>query len=145
MIRQPDHPVNPQSGYVQRFIAELLVAWNEHDLDQIAAFYAEDNEGIDVAQESAQYGLDGVRQMLGGHFHALPDLRFVQDELIVEGDRAAVVWTAHGTHRGSLMHIPASGRPVTSAFRLKNGKISRATYVWDVAGLLRDIGLLPDL
>ena len=56
---------------------------------------------------------------------------------------------AHGTHLGTLMNIPASGRSVSvrgvSVFTLAAGQVSRATYIWDVAGLLRTIGLLPEL
>ena len=65
------------------------------------------------------------------------------------GERVVVVWTARGTHLGALMNIPASGRMVTvrgvSAFRLRDGQITQAEYIWDVAGMLRDIGLLPEL
>lgn len=40
------------------------------------------------------------------YLEAFPDLRFVEDEVVVEGDRAVLVWTAHGTHGGKLMSIP---------------------------------------
>ena len=67
----------------------------------------------------------------------------------MQGERAVLIWTAEGTHLGALMNIPASGRMVTvrgvATFTLQNGAISRATYIWDVAGLLRGIGLLPEL
>jgi hypothetical protein len=32
-----------------------------------------------------------------------------------------------------------------SLLTLESGKIKHAHYIWDVAGLLRAIGLLPDL
>ncbi|WP_343424817.1 ester cyclase [Candidatus Amarolinea dominans] len=58
-------------------------------------------------------------------------------------------WTARGTHLGTLMNIPASGRHVTvrgvSTFTLQEGQITKADFIWDVAGLLRAIGLLPEL
>lgn len=131
------------------FVADLFAAWNTHDLDRVLAFYAPDYEGQDVAQEGTQYGQEGMRQTLARYFQALPDVRFGVDDLIVDGQRAAVIWTAQGTHLGSLMQIPASGRQVTvrgmSTFTLTGDKVSRATYMWDVAGLLREIGLLPDL
>lgn len=148
MINQPQ-PADAAGGCMESFVADLFAAWNTHDLERVLAFYAADYEGQDVAQEGTQYGHEGMRQMLVSYFQALPDVRFGVDDVIADGERAAVVWTAQGTHLGSLMNIPASGRRVTvhgmSAFTRAGGKVRRATYMWDVAGLLRDIGLLPDL
>ncbi len=133
----------------ERFVADLIAAWNTHDLDLASAFFAADYVGSDVAQAQPQHGREGIRRMLARYFQALPDVRFTLEELIVERGRAAVIWTARGTHLGPLMNIPASGRRVTvrgvSTFTLADGQITHATYIWDVAGLLREIGLLPDL
>jgi hypothetical protein len=47
------------------------------------------------------------------------------------------------------MNIPPTGRNVevlgTSVLTVGDGKIARGLYIWDVAGLLRSIGLLPEL
>jgi len=47
------------------------------------------------------------------------------------------------------MNIPPTGRAVavrgTSVLTVEDGKIKRAFRIWDVAGLLRSIGLLPEL
>jgi hypothetical protein len=47
------------------------------------------------------------------------------------------------------MNIPATGRRVevrgASFLTIEAGKVTRATMLWDVAGMLRGIGLLPDL
>ena len=133
----------------EQTIADLIAAWNTHDLDLASAFFTPDYIGNDVAQAQPQHGRDGIRQALAIYFQALPDVRFALEDLVVGGDRAVAVWTARGTHRGTLMNIPASGRSVAvrgvSIFTLADGQISRATYIWDVAGLLRAIGLLPEL
>ena len=133
----------------EQTIADLIAAWNTHDLDLASAFFTPDYIGNDVAQAQPQHGRDGIRQALAIYFQALPDVRFTLEDLVVAGERAAVVWTASGTHLGSLMNIPPSGRSVTvrgvSTFTLQDGQISRAMYIWDIAGMLRDIGLLPDL
>lgn len=47
------------------------------------------------------------------------------------------------------MHIPPTDRTIevlgTTFLTIAHGKITREMHIWDVAGLLRDIGLLPDL
>jgi predicted ester cyclase len=80
---------------------------------------------------------------------AFPDLHLTQEAMVVQGDRVALFWTACGTHRGKIMNIPPTGRRVqvrgASLFTLEGGMIKHALIIWDVAGLLRSIGLLPDL
>ena len=41
---------------------------------------------------------------------AFPDQRFAVEDMIAEGDKAAVRWTCEGTHQGDLPGFPASGR-----------------------------------
>jgi hypothetical protein len=47
------------------------------------------------------------------------------------------------------MNIPPTGRQVrvrgVSLMRLKNGRIKSARRIWDLAGMLRTFGLLPEL
>ena len=87
--------------------------------------------------------------MLTTYLTAFPDLQFTNEVPIVEGNRAATSWVANGTHLGRLMNIPPTGRQVrvrgVSLLTIENDQVQRATYIWDVAGLLRDIGLLPEL
>jgi steroid delta-isomerase-like uncharacterized protein len=133
----------------EQTIADLIAAWNTHDLDRATAIFAADYEGNDVAQVEPQYGPAAIRRALAGYFQAIPDVIFTLGDLIVAGERAVALWTARGTHLGTLMNIPASGRRVTvrgvSTFTVQDGQITKADFIWDVAGLLREIGLLPEL
>jgi len=130
-------------------IAALLEAWNAHDADRVAAFHAPDYRGNDVSQAAPQCGPEGIRQAVNRYLQAFPDLHFTPKSTIIQGDQVALVWTAQGTHQGKLMNIPPTGRRITvqgtSLFTLQQGKVWRALYIWDVAGLLRALGLLPEL
>jgi hypothetical protein len=48
-----------------------------------------------------------------------------------------------------LMNIPPTGKKIAArgvtVLTVEDGLVKRALYFWDVAGLLRDIGLLPEL
>lgn len=67
--------------------------------------------------------------------------------MVAEGQTVAVEWTLAGTHRGRLLGIPATGKPIcftgVSLIRFQAGLAVADTRIWDVAGLLRQIGLLP--
>lgn len=134
---------------IERFIHDLFAAWNAHDLDRIVAFYAPGYEGADVSERAPQRGPAGIRATLDRYFGAFPDIQFSADEVLVQGNRAAVVWTARGTHRGPVMGIPPTGHQIAvagvSRLVIEDGRVVSARYIWDVAGLLRAIKLLPDL
>ena len=140
-------PATP--GGIGQLVEDLLDAWNAHDIRRITTFYAPQYEGVDVGEAEPQRGPRAISQAVDKYLRAFPDLRFVGEDVVVQGDRAVVVWTAHGTHGGKLMHIPPTGRKIAvrgiSVLTIENGKITRGLYVWDAAGLLRAIGLLPEL
>lgn len=132
-----------------QFVEDLLDAWNAHDVERIKAFYAPEYEGVDVGQAAPQHGPQGICQSVLSYLQAFPDLRFLEEETIVQDNHVVLVWTARGTHEGKLMRIPPTGREIAvrgvSLLTVKNGRIVRGLYIWDVAGLLRAIGLLPEL
>jgi len=134
---------------MKQIVADLLAALNAHDVERVAGFYAPTYEELDVAQAAVLVGPEGIRRTLANYLCAFPDLHFTLDDLITEGNRAVLVWTLRGTHRGTLMHIPPTGRLVavrgTSLLTIEDGKIRRGLRIWDLAGLLRSIGLLPEL
>jgi steroid delta-isomerase-like uncharacterized protein len=134
---------------VQQLVEELTVAWNAHDADKVQSFYAPDCEEMDVALREPQCGSDRIRKLMNYYLRAFPDVQVTVDEIICEGDRAALSWTWCGTHRGRFMNIPPTHRHVTvhgaTFVTLRHGLIHRVKRVWDVAGLLRALGLLPEL
>jgi steroid delta-isomerase-like uncharacterized protein len=133
----------------RRRIAELIDAWNAHDPARVAVCYAPDYVGEDVGAPGFQRGPDEIRKVTQYYLRAFPDLRIDLDDLIEDGDKAVIVWTLRGTQRGTFMRIPPTQRVVavrgTTIVELEAGLIARATRIWDVAGLLRAIGLLPEL
>jgi steroid delta-isomerase-like uncharacterized protein len=130
-------------------IAALLDAWNAHDVERLLTFYTTDYEGVNVADATPHHGLDGVRTFFERYYQALPDLHFTSDAVVGEGEQIAWFWTARGTQLGRLMNIPPTGRHIevcgASLLTLRGDKVAKAFYIWDVAGLLRNLGLLPEL
>lgn len=133
----------------EQLIKELVAAWNTHDPGRVAAWYTEDCSVIDVAIATPLAGRQAVRSMFEGYFRAFPDLEIVPEDIVIDDNRVALFWSATATHLGPIMNIPPSGRHVRTygVNRLvMEGKQVRETWtIWDVAGVLRGIGLLPDL
>jgi steroid delta-isomerase-like uncharacterized protein len=78
---------------------------------------------------------------------AFPDLRISIEDTIAENDRVVVRVILEGTHRGSGVGIPPSGRRVrvsgTVIVRLADGKMVEAWNDWDQLGMLRQIDAAP--
>jgi steroid delta-isomerase-like uncharacterized protein len=137
------------SPSINEWVNKFFTAWNSHEVEQAEKFYAEDYIGNDVAQVMPQQGRAGVKAFFARYLNAVPDFRFTIEDVVADGDRVAVVWTVRGTHQGALMNIPPTGRTISSRgvslLTIQDERVQRATYIWDVAGLLRNIGLLPEL
>src|SRR3712207_4475312 len=114
---------------VEQLVTALVEAWNTHDVEQVVTFYAPEYQGMDVGNAASQHGVGGIRQMFNRYLRAFPDIRFTADEIVVQDNRAALVWTARGTHQRMVMHIPPTGRSVVvrgaSLLTVEDGKIAR--------------------
>lgn len=132
---------------VRAIALALLDAWNSRDPKRAAMFYAPDYVGIDIGQRGQQTRRDRL-QTLAGYVRAFPDVQWSGDTM-VEGDRVTLIWTMRGTHQGAFMRIPPTGRSVevrgVSIITIAEGKIVHGLTIWDAAGLLRSLGLLPAL
>ena len=124
-------------------------AWNSHDMEKVLGFYSPDYVAEDVGQAFLVRGHDGVRAMLDTYWQAFPDLEFTVTDAVVQDSRVAIVWMAEGTHQGTIMNIPPTGHRVAvrgvSIIDVEDGLIVRGQYIWDLAGMLRHMGLLPEL
>jgi steroid delta-isomerase-like uncharacterized protein len=133
----------------EAFVNNLIAAWNAHDLDLIQSFYGLKCVGVDVSQPDTHQGRSGIRRMVAGYFTAFPELHLTLEQTVCNGEHVVAVWTARGVHRGNFMQIPPTGKPIcvrgVSLMLLQDGSIQHLTNIWDVAGLLRAIGLLPEL
>jgi steroid delta-isomerase-like uncharacterized protein len=137
------------SDQIARLVNDLVDGWNAHDIDKVTDLYADDFEEEDVANKEVQRGKPAVRRTMWLYLRAFPDLKLEADEIVIQRDCVALSWIISGTHRGTLMNIPPTGRAVrirgVSLLTVADGRLQRARRIWDLAGLLRSFGLLPEL
>lgn len=129
---------------VRRFIDEVFNRGNFSVAEEVLA---KDYVHYDPATGEMGSGIEGLEQMVGFYRQSFPDFEIRVDEQIVADDRVVERWTGHGTHQGTLMGIPATGRRITamgiSIHRLVDGKIAETRTVFDTAGMLRQLGVIP--
>jgi steroid delta-isomerase-like uncharacterized protein len=148
-----DQAISPELTDVERRNLETVrgphSSWNRGDVDGVLAYYDDEIVWTNVALEEVYRGKAAVGEFVTRLFTAIPDLEFTVQETVVRGDSVAVQWTIRGTHLGTFMGIPATGRrlevPGVSMLTLRDGKFLRDDFYFDSAGMMRQTGLLPSL
>ena len=132
-------PANNQE-LVERFIEKV---YNQGNIDVMTDFLIPDS--------MLAGGLSGQVMTMK---MAFPDLHIAIDDLIVAGDKAALLVTIRGTQTGPLaglpsfgkfpQPIPPSGKSATTTgilfFKLKDGKITSVATEVDMVAMLRQLG-----
>jgi steroid delta-isomerase-like uncharacterized protein len=125
----------------------IFDTFNTHDAAATASLFAPDAVLDDVAAPRRASGPAQIAGVYAGMLAAFPDLHVQVEHLIAEGETVVAEWTLRGTHQGPLLGIPATGRSIAvagvSIIRFRDGAPVADSRVWDYAGLLRQIGLLP--
>jgi steroid delta-isomerase-like uncharacterized protein len=78
---------------------------------------------------------------------AFPDLERTLEDLVAEGDKVVVRWSARGTHSGDFNGIPPTGKQASSSgitiFRIADRQIVEEWSESDMLGLLQQVGAIP--
>jgi predicted ester cyclase len=85
-----------------------------------------------------------VRELRGG----FPDIHYVLEDIVADGDRVAVRWHWTGTHEGTFRNIAPTSRAIRDSgmaiYTLHEGKITDVTLETDRLGFLQQIGAVID-
>jgi predicted ester cyclase len=78
---------------------------------------------------------------------AFPDANFTIEDMIAEGDKVALRYKSRGTHQGTFMGIPATGKMIESSGmvmgRIAGGKFVEGWRCSDTIGLMKQLGVIP--
>ena len=87
------------------------------------------------------------RQVMERFRSAFPDSDLQVEEEIAEDDKVVIRWSFSGTHKGSLLGIPATQKRVNwtgiTIYRIVEGKVVQERGEEDFLGFLRQIGVVP--
>ncbi len=118
-------PATANKAVVEAYFNDVL---GKADAGAAAAVLAPGFQRTDRSQSGVTLGVPGIMFLANYERQAFPDLRYTIDDLVVEGDRVAVCWTAQGTQAGAFGTAAATGKPVVwtgmSFFQLQDGKIA---------------------
>jgi steroid delta-isomerase-like uncharacterized protein len=136
--------MNDNGSGSRRILEEVFGAGN---FDLARDLIAPDALGHDPALPEPARGPEGVIEAARGYRSAFSDLRLTINDVVADGDLAAIRWTARGTHDGELFGIAPTGKEATvtgiTIDRWADGKITESWTNWDTFGLLQQLGAVP--
>jgi steroid delta-isomerase-like uncharacterized protein len=125
--------------------------FGQHDMSAVDRHYSPDyiQHNADVAAWAKSQGLaplDGVKRFFSGFFEAFPDFKPTIDHLYAEGDKVFAFVTWRGTHKGTFLGVPATGKEIVirtaEIMRVENGKFAEHWDVVDQNKMLEALGLI---
>ena len=128
---------------VRRYYDEVL---NLRTIDLLDELAVEDYVEHDPFPGQGN-GLADLKARVAGLCSAFNPLQFTIQDVIAEGDKVVVRWTYAGTHSGSFMGIPATGKEFGIAgidiHVVTGGKLAEHWHVVDQLAQMQQLGLIP--
>lgn len=128
----------------EKVVLEILDQANRHDVPAMAELWAEDLRFMNPM--TGPTDLKGAMDFHSGLFAAFPDIHDNFDRIFSSDDWVAVRCTVEGTHQGEIAGIPATGKeitvPVGFMVQVREGKAQDWTAYFDVATMLRQLGVM---
>ena len=82
------------SDETRQIVLALFEAFNRHDVEALVEAYAEDVKIISPGDTEPRSGREVVREIYQGHFDDIPGVHDAVQNIVAEGDRAAVEFIA---------------------------------------------------
>jgi steroid delta-isomerase-like uncharacterized protein len=133
---------------MERWIDNEEAAWSSHDVERLLSFYTDDCVYEDLAVGKVNHGKEELRAFCKQGFTAFPDFKIETKSLFASGNRVCIEGIISGTHKGNIPGFPpATGKmfSVRAAHicELRGDKAFRVTDYYDLASVMRQLGLLP--
>jgi steroid delta-isomerase-like uncharacterized protein len=133
---------------VRRFFDEAI---NGHDLDLFDELCAPDyiwHGGSDPGAIGDVHGIERFKAAVATFFDAFPDLEATILDTVVGGDKVAVRFVERGTHRGTFVGFPGTGKPIEfygiGIYRVEDGKLAEEWFIDDSRAIFEQIGAIPE-
>jgi steroid delta-isomerase-like uncharacterized protein len=128
---------------IGKFIEEVI---NQNGLDRADDLVVEDFVELDPLPGQRQ-GREGLKEVLGMMRAAFPDIHWVVEEMVAEGDTVVTRFTWTGTHHGAFLGVPATGKSISVKGvvidQLAGRKMSRSRILMDSLGMMQQLGVVP--
>jgi steroid delta-isomerase-like uncharacterized protein len=126
------------------FVEEVI---NQGRFDRVEDLVAPNFVGFDPLPGQRWKDRDGFKEILHRMRSGFPDLRWIIEEMVAEGDLVVSRFICSGTHHGSFLGVAATGRKIRikgmAIDRIVAGKVADSRILLDRLKLLQQLGAVP--
>ena len=135
-----------------RVVKQAFENVNKHVLDDDDQL-SSPNARIKTVDSPTELSRDQYREYMRGILNAFPDIHFTIRDIIAQGDKLAVTWTAKGTNKGNYVSpdgksMPATNRlvqlPGCTIYEFRNNMVARQEVLWDQVSFMAQLGLMTE-
>jgi steroid delta-isomerase-like uncharacterized protein len=138
---------------LERLDDQGIAAWNAHDADAFLGLLADEFVWSDWTVPEPIRDREGARRYFDSWGTAFPDMQLKVIDRVVGDDAVAAELEFTGANTGPMqiggMGIPATNKSVVGKgsyiARVRDGKIVEFSTHPDVAGLMMQLGLMPQM
>jgi predicted ester cyclase len=138
---------------IEQLDAQGISAWSDHDADAWVSLMADDVVLLDWTIAEPIRGREGPRQYFNAWLTAFPDMQVTQTNKVVGEDAIAAEIEFRGTNTGPMVmagnEVPPTSRSVvgrgTYMVRFRHGRVIEFNAHPDAAGLMMQLGLMPQM
>jgi Predicted ester cyclase len=135
--------VAENSAVVERFVEEVINQGRFEVADEIVAL---DFVELDPLPGQRQ-GREGLKEVIAMMRAGFPDIHWVTEETVEQGEKVVSRFTWTGTHKGTFLGIPATGKSVSVKGvvidRVVGGRMTDSRILMDTLGMLQQLGVVP--
>jgi steroid delta-isomerase-like uncharacterized protein len=130
---------DPDAAVAEKWIA----AWNSHNPDKMLSLFTDDIVYEDVAFGEVSHGSAELRKFAASEFEGIRDLELKLDRANIHNGHGTIEWTFSGTDKDVFKTGKKFSVRGVSVIDMRDGKISRNLDFYDVATIMRQVGVLP--
>lgn len=137
--------IEQNKAMVLRYFEAMNAVYETGDFSPLDGLIAPDY--VYHAETGDLRGIEGMRELVSAYRAAFPDVRFTVEDIVAEGDRVVVRFTAVGTQRGEFLGIAPTGKAISVSVidlvRLRDGQIVEDWERFDLLNMLTQLGATP--
>jgi steroid delta-isomerase-like uncharacterized protein len=142
-VRADDRREQDDDGLQGSLAQKWVDAWNSHDASAVAVLFTRDALYEDVPFGVVNRGPDQIRAFAQFFFTVVPDLHVNLVNSSLKDGHGTIEWVFSGTDQGVYGTGKTFAVRGVTVLDVRGAKISRNSDYFDLATMLRQLGLLP--
>jgi steroid delta-isomerase-like uncharacterized protein len=128
------------------FVNRRLEGMNRLDAAMVASLHTEDGVVESPFAGGIAEGREAIERVYEAFFKSFSTAEFRQEQLLIDGERVALLAHIHGTNKGGVLGLPPTDRPfsisLVSLCDMRDGLIARERRIYDFTGMLLQVGAI---